>query len=132
MIVRQPSSRSPVVSAAVLDARPSSEPFAAKDHAAHDEIERDRAIFLQPARLDEARRRLPVAGRRWGGLLIAGLAALAIGVGEVRAESEPVLDESAEVDYWAWLLAWFDDGADSEAIAMRKNEDGTSDPGEGE
>lgn len=93
----------------------------------------ERTLFLQPLRLAESRQSLPSV-RRWGGLLLAGLAGLAVLVGEVRAET--VTDEvrhSSETDestnFWAWLL---DAMGEDEDTYQTNNGDPTGDPETGE
>lgn len=95
----------------------------------------ERALFLHPQlALDAARSGL--RGRRIGGLLLAGLAALAVTVGEARAagpgEATEARIEASDggVDYLRWLLEMlFGTSSDGDA----KIDEGTeNDPHGGE
>ena len=102
-----------------------------------DRAERDweRELFLQPTRLAEAKRLQP-GPNRWNGLLLAGLACLAIMSSDVRAEESVTQvatgEDSGDVgfDYWEWLEAWWNGESSTE---MRKDGSGSGsgDPGGG-
>lgn len=134
-MIPRPSPTAPTPSSPSAAAGPPSESGPAATHRIADSVEWERSLFLQPARLAEARRLETSRSQRWSGLLLAGLAALAVGVGDVRAEVDiPATsqDASTTFDYWAWLASWLGGSTEDEAATQQDNDEGTTDPGEGD
>jgi hypothetical protein len=134
-MIRRHSSTAPTLKSPTTEAGPQPESGSIGTNGIADEAEWERALFLQPTRLAEARRHDAAQSHRWSGLLLAGLAALAVGVGDVRAADDiPTTGEDSSIafDYWAWLASWFDGSTENESSLQQKNDEGTTDPGEGD
>ena len=133
-MIRRLSSTTPALKSPAAEAGLQPERSAVSATSSVNDAEWERSLFLQPARLAEARRHEAARSQRWSGLLLAGLAALAVGVGDVRAEDDLASqgkESSTAFDYWAWLTSWFGEPAQDETTAQQKNDEGTTDPTEG-
>lgn len=134
-MIRSHSTNTPVLKSPANEAGCHTERGSIAKRSSIDEAEWERSLFLQPARLAEARRQATARSRRWSGLLLAGLAALTVGIGEVRATdalAATAEESTTALDYWELLASWLGQPTEKEETAELKNGEGTTDPGEGD